>query len=66
MTEQNKSFKIYIYGISDQNLNIELSKCLEGMENTKIVNSMLKNILKYLCHYLKLQNERIYIYANVK
>ena len=65
MTEKNKSFKIFIYGISKEYLNIELSKYLEGMENTKIVNSMIKNILKYLCNYLKLQNERIYIYANV-
>jgi hypothetical protein len=65
MTEKNKAFKLYIYGISDEYLNVELSKYIEGIENTRIVNSFIKNILNYMNKYLKLNMERIYIYANV-
>lgn len=59
----NKTVRLHIYGYADKSLTIELSQYTEPLEQTKIMNEILRNTFDFMKTILELDPEHIYLYV---
>lgn len=63
---QEKSFQLILYGFEKDSLQICFSDFIQGHEQTRVVNQIIKNVLNYMKKFLNFDLNKIYIFAEGK